>query len=364
MGEIINASVCGCKSCFIDVKFTDLHMIKKILLVSPRGFCAGVDRAIDVVEAALEIFGPPVYVKHAIVHNLHVVEDLKVKGAIFVEDLDEIPPPKAGQAQKSVVVFSAHGTDPALKDEAKRRGHKVIDATCPLVTKVHLEAQRYVRDGYFVIYVGHRDHPEPIGVFGEVPKGTVVLIERAEEVDDLQVPQEEKLVYLTQTTLSISDTRETVDALKARFKNIIAPPSSDICYATTNRQAAARALAQKCDLVLVVGSKTSSNSQRLREVCAEEGTKAYLIDDETMVNLDWFKNVETLGITSGASAPDYLVKNLVEFVKKHNRGAVVENLEVLEEHVKFPLPDDLVLLAKQSEKGVAWVEKHRVATQR
>ena len=332
-------------------------MIQKILLATPRGFCAGVDRAIDVVEAALEIFGPPVYVKHAIVHNLHVVEDLKVKGAIFVEDLDEVP-------AKSVLVFSAHGTDPALKEEAKRRGHKVIDATCPLVTKVHLEAQRYAREGYFIIYVGHRDHPEPIGVFGEIPKGTAVLIEDASEVEILAVPQEEKLGYLTQTTLSISDTKETIDALRARFKNIIAPPSSDICYATTNRQTAARVLAKKSDLVLVIGSKTSSNSQRLREVCEEEGTKAYLIDDETMVNLDWFKNVETLGITSGASAPDYLVGNLVEFVKKHNRGAVVENLEVLEEHVKFPLPDDLVLLAKQSEKGTAWVEKHRVATQR
>lgn len=331
--------------------------IKKIFLASPRGFCAGVDRAIDVVEAALEIFGPPVYVKHAIVHNLHVVEDLKIKGAIFVEDLDEVP-------AKSVLVFSAHGTDPKIKEEAKRRGHKVIDATCPLVTKVHLEAKRYVRDGYFVIYVGHRDHPEPIGVFGEVPKGTITLIESAAEVNGLQVPQDEKLVYLTQTTLSIPDTQATIEKLKKRFPNIIAPPSADICYATTNRQKAARELAKKCDLVLVIGSITSSNSNRLREVCEEEGAKAYLIDDETTVNLDWFKNVETLGITSGASAPDYLVKNLVEFVKKHNRGAVVANLEVLEEHVKFPLPDDLVLLAKQSEKGIAWVEKHRVATQR
>ena len=332
-------------------------MIKKIMLAVPRGFCAGVDRAIDVVEAALDIFGPPVYVKHAIVHNLHVVEDLKVKGAIFVEDLDEIP-------GKQVVVFSAHGTDPLLKDEAKKRGHKVIDATCPLVTKVHLEAQRYVREGYFVIYVGHRDHPEPIGVFGEVPKGTITLIERADEVKGLNVPQEEKLVYLTQTTLSISDTRETVEKLKDRFRNIIAPPSSDICYATTNRQKAARELAQKCDLVLVVGSKTSSNSQRLREVCEEEGTKAHLIDDETMINPDWFKNVRTLGITSGASAPEYLVNQLVQFLKSKNPKAIVENLEIMREEIKFPLPDDLVTLARQSEKGTAWVEKHRVASQR
>src|SRR3989337_1298841 len=215
-------------------------MIKRILLARPRGFCAGVDRGIDVVETALEIFGPPGYVKHAIVHNIHFVEDLKVKG------------------------------------EAKRRGHKVIDATCPLVTKVHLEAQRYVKEGYFVIYVGHRDHPEPAGVFGEIPEGTAILIEKADEVDGLKVPQGGKLVYLTQTTLSISDTKETVEKLKSRFPNIIAPPSSDICYATTNRQTAARALSKKCDLVLVIGSTTSSNSQRLAEGSRGEGTPGYL----------------------------------------------------------------------------------------
>lgn len=332
-------------------------MIKKILLASPRGFCAGVDRAIDVVEAALEIFGAPVYVKHAIVHNVHVVEDLKVKGAIFVEDLDEIPP-------KAVLVFSAHGTDPAIKDEAKRRGHKVIDATCPLVTKVHLEAQRYVREGYFVIYVGHRDHPEPAGVFGEIPKGTAVLIEHADEVAELEVPQEEKLVYLTQTTLSISDVKETVQALKTRFKDIIAPPSSDICYATTNRQTAARALAKKSDLVLVIGSKTSSNSQRLAEVAQEESVPAYLIDDESMINETWFAGVKVLGITSGASVPEYLVNRLTAFIKSKHKDAEIEHLEVLKENIKFPLPDDLVGLVKQTEKGTRWVEKHRVASQR
>src|SRR3989344_6441784 len=240
-------------------------MIQKILLATPRGFCAGVDRAIDVVEAALAIFGPPVYVKHAIVYNVHVVEDLKIKGAIFVEDIDEIPP-------KSTVVFSAHGTDPKLIDEAKKMGHKVINATCPLVTKVHLEARRYANDGYFIIYIGHKGHPEPVGVFGEVPKGTATLIETKVEVDSLKVPQEEKLVCLTQTTLSIPDTKETIEALKNRFPNLILPPSADICYATTNRQKAARELAKKSDLVLVIGSKTSSNSQRLREVCEEEGT--------------------------------------------------------------------------------------------
>lgn len=332
-------------------------MINKILIAFPRGFCAGVDRAIDVVEAALEIFGPPVYVKHAIVHNVHVVANLEKKGAIFVEDLDEIP-------KKSILVFSAHGTDPKLIEEAKKRGHQVINATCPLVTKVHLEAKRYANEGYFIIYVGHRGHPEPIGVFGEVPDKTRVLIETADEVKDLKVPQEDKLVYLTQTTLSLSDTKETIDALKARFKNIIAPPSSDICYATTNRQTAARELAAKCDLVLVIGSKTSSNSQRLREVCWQSGVKSYLIDDETMVDPEWFKGVKILGITSGASAPEYLVDKLVAFVKKANPKAKVENLEVLKENIKFPLPDDLVFLAKQSEKGIAWVEKHRVASQK
>ena len=332
-------------------------MIKKILLAAPRGFCAGVDRAIDVVETALEIFGPPVYVKHAIVHNIHVVEDLKVKGAIFVEDINEVP-------NKSTLVFSAHGTDPKIKEEAKRRGHRVIDATCPLVTKVHLEAQRYVKEGYFVIYVGHRDHPEPAGVFGEIPKGTAVLIEKAPEVDGLKVPQEEKLVYLTQTTLSISDTKETVDKLKSRFPNIIAPPSSDICYATTNRQSAARALSKKCDLVLVIGSTTSSNSQRLAEVSREEGTPAYLIDDESMIDKKWFDKAEVLGITSGASAPEYLIEQLVNYFKKSNPQIKVETVQAMRENVKFPLPDDLVILAKGSEKGTIWVEKHRVATQR
>jgi len=332
-------------------------MIKKILLATPRGFCAGVDRAIDVVEATLEVFGPPVYVKHAIVHNIHVVADLEGKGAIFVEELDKIPP-------ASIVVFSAHGTDPKLIEEAKARGHKVINATCPLVTKVHLEAKRYASEGYFIIYVGHRGHPEPIGVFGEVPATTAVLIEEASEVDGLKVPNEDKLVYLTQTTLSIADTRETVDRLKARFPNIIAPPSADICYATGNRQRAARELAKKCDLVLVIGSKTSSNSQRLREVCEEEGASAYLIDDTGALNEGWFDGVETLGITSGASAPEYLVNQLVDYIKKKNSGLKVENLQVLSENVKFPLPDDLVSLAEQSKKGLVWVEKHRVASQR
>lgn len=331
-------------------------MIKKILLARPRGFCAGVDRAIDVVETALEIFGPPIYVKHAIVHNLHVVEDLEVKGAIFVEDLDEVP-------KKSVLVFSAHGTDPAVKEEAKRRGHKVIDATCPLVTKVHLEAQRYAREGYFVIYVGHRDHPEPAGVFGEIPKGTAVLIEGADEVEALKVPHD-KLVYLTQTTLSLTDTKETVEKLKSKFPNIIAPPSSDICYATTNRQTAARALAKKSDLVLVIGSTTSSNSQRLVEVAKEEGTDAYLVDDESMIDNKWLKGVDVLGITSGASAPEYLVDRMVNFLKSNNKGVVVEEVDIMREEIKFPLPDDLVVLAKESDRGIDWVEKHRVASQR
>jgi 4-hydroxy-3-methylbut-2-enyl diphosphate reductase len=332
-------------------------MIRKIILARPRGFCAGVDRAIDVVEASLEIFGPPVYVKHAIVHNTHVVGDLEKKGAVFIEDLDEVP-------TKSVLVFSAHGTDPKLKAEAKNRGHKVIDATCPLVTKVHLEARRYANEGYFIIYVGHRGHPEPIGVMGEVGAESIVLIEEASEVKDLKVPQEEKLVYLNQTTLSIPDVSQTIEALKKRFPKIIAPPSSDICYATTNRQSAARELAKKCDLVLVVGSVTSSNSQRLRDVSEEEGARAYLVDDESKIDINWFEGVKTLGITSGASVPEYLVENLLKYVKGKNPEAVVENLDVLKEEIKFPLPDDLVIMAKQTDRGTAWVEKHRVVSQR
>ncbi len=332
-------------------------MLRKILLSYPRGFCAGVDRAIDVVETTLEIFGPPVYVKHAIVHNIHVVENLKIKGAVFVEDLGEVPP-------QSVLVFSAHGTDPRIKEEAQRRGHKVIDATCPLVTKVHLEAQRYVREGYFVIYVGHRDHPEGIGVMGEVPEGWITLIEEEKEVESLSPPQEEKLVYLTQTTLSIADVSKTIEALKKRFPKIIEPPASDICYATTNRQKAARELAKKSDLVLVIGSKTSSNSNRLVEVCRDEGTRAYLIDDESQVKDQWFGDAATFGVTSGASAPEYLVENLINFLLSKNPGAKVEKLDVLREEIKFPLPDDLVQMARQSDKGTAWVEKHRVGTQK
>lgn len=333
-------------------------MINKILLAQPRGFCAGVDRAIDVVEAALEIFGPPVYVKHAIVHNIHVVANLEKKGAKFVEELDEVP-------AKSILVFSAHGSPPHLKEEARVRGHKVIDATCPLVTKVHLEAVRYANDGYHIVYIGHRGHPEPIGVMGEVSRESITLIEDALEVEALKLPQEEKLIYLNQTTLSLSDVKNTIDALKARFPKIIAPPTVwDICYATSNRQAAARELAKQSDLVLVIGSKTSSNSNRLRDVSEEEGTKAYLVDDETMIKPEWFEKVETIGITSGASAPEYLIDNMVNFIKKNNKGAVVENLEVLKEDIKFPLPDDLVVLAKQSEKGIDWVEKHKVASQR
>lgn len=330
----------------------------KILLAQPRGFCAGVDRAIDVVEAALEIFGAPVYVKHAIVHNIHVVADLEKKGAKFVEELDEVP-------AKSILVFSAHGSPPHLKEEARGRGHKVIDATCPLVTKVHLEAIRYANEGYHIIYIGHRGHPEPIGVMGEVAKESITLIEDASEVEGLKLSQEEKLIYLNQTTLSISDIKNTIEALKKRFPKIIAPPTVwDICFATSNRQTAARELAKQSDLVLVIGSKTSSNSNRLRDVSEEEGTRAYLIDDESMVDLKWFDGVKTLGITSGASAPEYLIDNLVSFVQKKNKDAAVENLEVLKEDVKFPLPDDLVVLARQSEKGVDWVEKHKVASQR
>lgn len=334
-------------------------MIKRILLVRPRGFCAGVDRAIDVVETALEVFGAPVYVKHAIVHNTHVVGDLEKKGAKFIEELDEI-----SKGEKVILVFSAHGTPPSVKDEAKKRGHRVIDATCPLVTKVHLEAKRYANEGYFIIYVGHRGHPEPIGVMGEIGSESIVLIEDASEVKTLKVPQEEKLVYLNQTTLSIPDVSQTIEALKKRFPNIIAPPSSDICYATTNRQKAARELAKKCDLVLVVGSVTSSNSQRLRDVSEEEGAKAYLIDDETKIEGNWFEGVETLGITSGASAPEYLVENLLNYVKGKNPGVVVENLDVMKEEIRFPLPDDLVTMARETDKGTAWVEKHRVSSQR
>jgi 4-hydroxy-3-methylbut-2-enyl diphosphate reductase len=305
---------------------------KKIVVLSPRGFCAGVVRAIDVVKIALDMYGAPIYVRKEIVHNRHVVDELRDSGAVFVDELDEVP---AGGR----VVFSAHGVSPAVRDDAQKRGLSVIDATCPLVTKVHLEAIKFARNGYSMVLIGHKDHDEVIGTMGEVP-GSMVLVETVEDVDGLQILDPEKVAYLTQTTLSLDETRDIVSRLKERFPKIVGPHSQDICYATENRQIAVKAVAPFCGLLLVVGSQNSSNSRRLVEVCQKTGVPAYLIDDESEVREAWFEGVETVAVTAGASAPEILVERLIDSLKR--RGYTdVEEVHVKEEDVRFSLPPEL-----------------------
>lgn len=311
--------------------------LEKVLMVAPRGFCAGVVRAVDVVEEALQIT-KPVYVRKEIVHNLFVVEDLKSKGAIFVKELDEIP---EGTPDNPVVcVFSAHGVSPAVREEARRKNLFVIDATCPLVTKVHLQAIKFAKAGYQIILIGHHGHEEVEGTMGEVPQA-MHLVDSIEEVENLSLPSDIKLVYLTQTTLSVDDTRDIAEALKRKFPNLEEPPIDSICYATTNRQAAVKQLAPLCDLILVIGAQNSSNSQRLREVAEVCGTRAFLIDDERSIEDAWFnENVKVVGLTAGASAPEVLVNRVIEDLKR--RGAKsVETLATIEENVFFPLPKTL-----------------------
>lgn len=324
----------------------------KVFLAKPRGFCAGVDRAIDVVEIALDIYGPPVYVRHEIVHNDHVCNELRKKGAIFIDDMTLIPP-------GSVTVFSAHGVSPAIRDQAKERELKVIDATCPLVTKVHLEAIRYAKRGYHIVLVGHRNHVEVEGTMGEAPD-SITLVESPEDVENLKLPQEEKLVHLTQTTLSVDDAREVIHALKARFPNIEAPPTDDICYATTNRQAAVKEMARKCDLILVIGSRTSSNSNRLVEVAISNGCRSMLINDTTDLREDVFVGVENVGITAGASAPEILVQDVVRWMEQHFPVEFAD-LDVIEEDVVFTLPRELVGVVRGSKLGESLVSKHVVS---
>ncbi|MBI3698394.1 MAG: 4-hydroxy-3-methylbut-2-enyl diphosphate reductase, partial [Acidobacteria bacterium] len=275
---------------------------KVIYLLRPRGFCAGVVRAIDIVELALKLYGPPVYVRKEIVHNRHVVDELASKGAIFVEENEEVP---AG----SRVVFSAHGVSPTVRAETRHRRLRVIDATCPLVTKVHLEAIKFAREGYTILLIGHKDHDEVIGTLGEAPERTV-LISTVEDVDCLEVRDPNKLAYLTQTTLSLDETREIVERLKQRFPKVQGPPAQDICYATENRQQAVKAVAPQCELLLVVGSDNSSNSRRLVEVSNRLGTPAYLVDDAGEVDPAWLRNTRKVAVTAGASAPEHLVKQL------------------------------------------------------
>lgn len=316
----------------------------KVYLAKPRGFCAGVDRAIDVVEIALDIYGPPVYVRHEIVHNDHVVSELRKKGAVFLDDVTEIP-------EGSVTIFSAHGVSPAIREQAKERNLKVIDATCPLVTKVHLEAIRYAKKGYTIILIGHRNHVEVEGTMGEAPEA-MVLVESPEDVPRLEIADEEKMVYLTQTTLSIDDTQAVIDALKARFPHIESPPKDDICYATTNRQAAVKEMTDRCDMILVIGSPTSSNSNRLVEVARARGCEAYLINDSSQMNIEMFENTKNLGITAGASAPEHLVQDVVRWLEK-NSSIEFADLDVIEEDVQFTLPRELQALREEKKTAAA-----------
>ncbi|MBM3339130.1 MAG: 4-hydroxy-3-methylbut-2-enyl diphosphate reductase [Betaproteobacteria bacterium] len=311
----------------------------EVLLAQPRGFCAGVDRAIDIVERALEQFGAPIYVRHEIVHNRFVVDGLRERGAVFVESLDEIP-------QGSTVVFSAHGVSKAVRLDAEQRGLKVFDATCPLVTKVHVEVSKMRRDNYEVIMIGHAGHPEVEGTMGQADAG-IHLVESLEDVQGLIVGNEDRIAYVTQTTLSVDDCAEIVTALRRRFPNIAEPKKQDICYATQNRQDAVKFMAPQCDLVLVVGSANSSNSNRLREVAQKMGCEAYLVDRLDAVDPRWLEGRKRIGVTAGASAPESLVQELVEGLRGLGaRG--VKALEGIEEHVRFPLPRGLGGSSSQS----------------
>ncbi len=305
---------------------------KKIILLKPRGFCAGVVRAIDVVKIALDLYGAPIYVRKEIVHNRHVVDELRCAGAIFVEELSEVP-------EGARVIFSAHGVSPAIRSEAKERHLQVIDATCPLVTKVHLEAVRFAKQGYTIILIGHRDHDEVIGTLGEAPENTV-LVSDVEDVDRLEIKDPERVVYLTQTTLSLDETKDIVNRLLQRFPRIIGPKTQDICYATENRQLAVKAVAPLCQALLVVGSQNSSNSRRLVEVCQKAGVPAYLLDDCSEVQPGMLADVDTVAVTAGASAPEHLVEELINHLRTQGYNDL-EEAEIKEEDVRFTLPSDL-----------------------
>jgi 4-hydroxy-3-methylbut-2-enyl diphosphate reductase len=305
---------------------------KKIYLLRPRGFCAGVVRAIDVVKIALDLYGPPVYVRKEIVHNKHVVDELRTAGAIFVEELQEVP--AGGRA-----IFSAHGVSPEVRREAKVRQLQVIDATCPLVTKVHLEAVKFARDGYTIVLIGHKDHDEVIGTLGEAP-GQTFLVSTVADVDALRVLDPGRVCYLTQTTLSLDETRDIVLRLKERFPLIQGPPAQDICYATENRQMAVKGVASFCDLLLVVGSQNSSNSKRLVEVGENSGVRSYLVNDWGDVNPGWLDEVRNVAVTAGASAPEHLVDQLIASLREHGFHQL-EEVELVEEDVRFSLPSEL-----------------------
>lgn len=314
----------------------------QIKLANPRGFCAGVDRAIEIVNRALEVFGPPIYVRHEVVHNKFVVEDLRNRGAIFVDELDEIP-------DDVIVIFSAHGVSKAVRDDAEARGLKVFDATCPLVTKVHMEVVRYSRDGRECILIGHAGHPEVEGTMGQYDAssgGAIYLVENEDDVARLQVEDPSRLAFVTQTTLSMDDTARVIDALRERFPDIDGPRKDDICYATQNRQDAVKQLASECDLVLVVGSPNSSNSNRLRELSDRMGTPAYLIDGADEIRPEWLENVRNIGVTAGASAPDVLVQQVIQHLRDSGAQSV-EELAGRAENIVFSMPKELRVVEVQ-----------------
>lgn len=309
-----------------------------IYLANPRGFCAGVDRAIEIVERALELFSAPIYVRHEVVHNRYVVNDLKNKGAIFVEELDEIP-------DGATVIFSAHGVSQKVRNEATRRKLRIFDATCPLVTKVHMEVARHEQNTKDVILIGHAGHPEVEGTLGqykENPDSDIYLIETIEDIEKLEVKNPETLTYVTQTTLSVDDTKNIIDALREKFPDISGPRKDDICYATQNRQDAVRQLASKVDVFLVIGSANSSNSNRLRELAANSNVDAYLIDGVEDIDFDWFDNAQSIGVTAGASAPEVLVKEVINKLEKLFETTIITN-EKATENVRFQLPKELRL---------------------
>ncbi len=306
----------------------------RLLLAAPRGFCAGVDRAIEIVERALERFGKPVYVRHEIVHNRYVVDGLKAKGAVFVEELDQVP-------DGAQVVFSAHGVPKSVPAAATARGLDWLDATCPLVSKVHRQAERQIEAGRHILFIGHAGHPEVIGTMGQVPAGSITLVETVNDVPALDFPEGAPLAFLTQTTLSVDDTAEIVTALQARFPQIVAPKAEDICYATSNRQAAVKAIAPQCQLVLVIGAPNSSNSVRLVEVAERCGARAFLVQRATEIEAAWFEGVETMGLTAGASAPETLVNEVVDRIAEL-RNVTVEQVVSAEENMVFKLPRQLL----------------------
>jgi len=318
---------------------------QEILLAEPRGFCAGVDRAIEIVERALQKFGAPIYVRHEIVHNTYVVNDLKSKGAIFIEELADVPP-------GATLVFSAHGVSRAVQDEARARGFSIFDATCPLVTKVHVEVAKLAKEGYEFIMIGHKGHPEVEGTMGQLDHG-IHLVEDVEDVARVQPAQTEKLAVVTQTTLSVDDAAEITAAVRARFPQVREPKQQDICYATQNRQDAVKILSPQVDLVIVVGSPTSSNSNRLRELAARLGARAYMVDSAQELRTEWFDGATRVGLTAGASAPEVLVREVIDRIKA--LGAVsVRSMDGIEETIKFPLPKGLKIDAAT---GLAIIER-------